>query len=177
MGMHNRMGKLFTSIIILFLACSFVGIQAQGTGSATARITVNIIPGIEVNTISDLDFGNVAVNSGISTLAVTDESAGRFLITGAENAEVTIGINAPSALTGGAAQSIPFSPVLAYTYSKTPDDFTRIDPLSPPPLRLVKNAGDVSEGAVYISVSGSIDVGNIPDGTYSGIVTLSASYN
>ncbi|MFU8861264.1 MAG: hypothetical protein ACNA8K_12675 [Cyclonatronaceae bacterium] len=171
------MRKLFTSIIILFLACSFVGIHAQGTGSATARITVNIIPGTEVNTISDLDFGNVDVNSGINTLAVSDEAAGRFLITGAENAGVTIALNAPATLTDGRDHSIPFTPALAYAHPESPAGFTPIDPFSPPPLRLVKNDCDLSGGSFYISVSGSIDVGNIPDGTYSGIVTLSATYN
>ena len=173
------MGKLFTITIILFLACSFVGIQAQGTGSVSTQITVNIVPGVEVNTISDLDFGSVGSNTGVSTLGTADDSAGRFLITGAENAEITIGFSAPSHLVSSSGdQSIPFTSRLAYTHSTNAlsGDYTEISPHSPPPLRLGPNTG-TSTGSIYISVSGSIDVGNIPAGTYSGIVTLSATYN
>jgi hypothetical protein len=171
------MKKLFTSIIVLFLACSFVGIQAQGTGSARTLITVNIVPGVEVNTISDLDFGTVARNSGVYTLGTSDETSGRFLITGAENAEITIGFSAPSHLVGSGNQMIPFTPLLAYAGSPASGDFTEINPHAPPPLRLEKTAIDTSTGSLYISVSGSIDVGNIPDGHYSGTITLSATYN
>lgn len=174
------MGKLFTTTLILFLACSFVGIQAQGTGSASTQITVNIVPGVEVNTISDLDFGSVGSNTGVSTLGTADDSAGRFLISGAENAEITIDFSAPSHLVSSSGdQSIPFTSRLAYTHSASPlsGDYTEISPHSPPPLRLSPNTTGTSTGSVYISVSGSIDVGNIPAGTYSGIVTLSATYN
>ncbi|MCA1801229.1 MAG: hypothetical protein LC662_02090 [Rhodothermaceae bacterium] len=173
------MGKLFTTIIILFLACSFVGIQAQGMGSASTQIIVNILPGVEVSTISDLTFGSVGSNTGVSTLGTADDSAGRFLITGAENAEITIDFSAPSHLTGHGDHAIPFTSRLAYTHSASAlsGDYTEINPDSPPSLRLSPNTANTSTGSVYISVSGSIDVGHIPAGTYSGIVTLSATYN
>jgi hypothetical protein len=173
------MGKLFTTIIIFFLASSFVGIHAQGTGSASTQITVNIVPGVEVNTISDLDFGAVGSNTGVSTLGTADDSAGRFLITGAENAEITIGFSAPSHLAGNGDYAIPFTSRLAYSHSTSAltGNYTEINPHSPPPLRLSTDPAGTSTGSIYISVSGSIDVGNIPAGTYSGTVTLSATYN
>ncbi|TVQ14295.1 MAG: hypothetical protein EA364_04685, partial [Balneolaceae bacterium] len=166
------MKKLFTGIIVLFLASSFVGIRAQGTGSASTLITVNIVPGVGVNTISDPDFGSVARNSGVYTLHTADDSAGRFLITGAENAEIAIGFSAPSQLVGSSDQTIPFTPLLAYTDSPASGNFIEIDPYAPPHLRLVKNSTDTSTGSLYISISGSIDVGNIPDGHYTGTITL-----
>ncbi|TVQ13446.1 MAG: hypothetical protein EA364_06475 [Balneolaceae bacterium] len=168
--------RLFTGIIILCLG-SFDGLHAQHTVTSSVKVIVNIVPGIEVKSISDLNFGIIASNTGLNSLNISDDAAGRFLITGAENAEINLDFIIPSQLYGYYEHSIEYIPTIAYSYSYNYGEFTYLDHRSTTPVRLNGSTVEGATGGVYISISGSIIAGNVPEGIYSGIITLSATYN
>lgn len=170
------MKKLFIIGLLILLPGRFVGVMAQDAGSANLQVSVTILPVLEVSTISDLEFGFVAGGSGITEMDISDQSSARFHITGARNTEINLNYTSPDMLTNGLEQGVSFSPRLAYSYSPSGGEFFPLDVNSSEPVRLDK-AADGGSGSVYILVSGSIDVGNTPQGFYSGTFVLSAAYN
>jgi hypothetical protein len=170
------MKKLFIIGLLILLPGRFVGVVAQEAGSANALVSVTILPAINVSTISDLEFGFVANGSGITEMDISDQSSARFYITGAGNAEINLNYTSPDMLTNGFEQGVSFFPRLAYSYSPSGGEYFSLDPNSALPVRL-DEAADGGSGGVYIVISGSIDVGNAPQGFYSGTFILSAAYN
>jgi hypothetical protein len=183
------MKKLFISVLIL-LQGSFVGIRAQDGGSAGAQIRVSVLPEVRVNKLTDVNFGIIAANSGMVSMEVSDESAGRFFISGTAGSEVSLDFIAPEFLLQESSHEVSnlhgvvndphrvrFIPQIAYSYHQNDGAVNWIDPEHRVPVRLSGETGDNTRGGVFISISGSLEIGNIPEGTYSGIFLLSAAYN
>jgi spore coat protein U-like protein len=176
------MKNTFTIGAFFLMLTGYIGVFAQGSSSgstvqsATALITVNVVPNVELRTVSDLNFGSVGINTGVMNLELADPSSAQFVISGLRNAEVSVSFTASENLSGPGNQTIPFEPIAGYKHHSDAADFTIFLKKSGSTIQLSGPANDDLTGTIYLSVSGSLDVGRVPAGTYSGIITVSAAY-
>ncbi len=142
----------------------------------------------------DLDFENVIVSQGATPVNLGDPGMGVFAITGNQDLDVIVTLDVPANLTrvGGGPDVIPFSLDFAYANKGendindailVPSNSTRFQllgrtggPAGRPPTP--PNASFIpSESTAYIYIYGSLDIGAIAPGAYSGTVTLTVEYD
>jgi spore coat protein U-like protein len=153
---------------LILAASSATGswLHAQ-TVSTSTTVRADVVNGLRIHKISDVDFGVVPSGSGVTLLNATDAGAGRFHIFGQNGRTVTVTITAPAALASG-ANSIPF--VGAASVNESADD--------PGPAFTMKlrDQGPTKNGRLgYLWIHGAITVGPATaPGVYSGTVTITA---
>lgn len=133
----------------------------------------------------DLDFGTVVKNSGTHYVDLEDINAGIFAIRAFMAHNIFVVIDTPTHLSyteGDQEYKIPLN--LYSAYNNTGID----NPLVAVPLQ--NNMGFIPQLAsgrtadnqlkhwddIYLYIYGSIDVGDIPDGTYQADITLEVEY-
>jgi hypothetical protein len=194
--MHIERSVPGAILIFVLLLGTAVGnrLPAQQMQSeATAQAAANLIAdGLTVINLHDLTFGPVLQNSGTRTVAIGDAVPGgahaaRFRIIGQVvhwsfffitiGSFVDISHSPPAELTNG-TNTIPFTPAAAYNndplngnqpggaVSMNPGGVTRVRFLGP----------NNTTGNIYVWVYGSIDVGDVPPGEYTGSYTITCEY-
>lgn len=161
---------------LLLLLCPLLA-QAQSGFSQTATIQVDIASGnLMVFVENPLDFGTVIAGSGVNTIALTSPSAGKFRVQGVRNTNVNMTLSPPAVLTNGAG-SIPF----AWQAAKNENDDIASAAVAVGASHILRLRHRVSAqvGNGWLYIHGSINVSNgaLPPGIYSGVFTVTASYN
>ncbi len=196
------MKKTVKILIAAVLAIGFGSFAKAQNASITANATV--ISEIAVTRVSDLNFGTIVVNqkkfvsrmgnpTTVSTGTVIDNGGrGEFTVAAQAEADVTISLNLPTALTGpGGSLPIvfvetvdsdfgdPYLQSTIYVNTQEGNGGYDIDPNSPSERFNSFPNFDIGGGVngVRIFIGGEVDATNATSGAYTGTITLSAAYN
>ncbi|GBD32479.1 hypothetical protein HRbin33_01444 [bacterium HR33] len=164
--------KRFLSAVAI-LAAVVLAVRAAEAQSASITATANVLQPLSVTGAANLDFGNVFPGTNVS-VAPTAAGAGRFDLNGVAGAEVQFSLTLPSTLTSG-ANSIPI------TFSSTDGRYnTTADPNTGTtfnPSASVTTTLHGTTGNLFVYLGGTVSPsGTTPAGTYTGTITLNASY-
>ncbi|WP_289029487.1 hypothetical protein [uncultured Algoriphagus sp.] len=185
------------------LAVGFGSLANAKSASISANATV--ISEIVVNNVSNLDFGTVVVgqkklvyagdrmSSKVSTGTLIDNgSGGEFTISAQAGSDVTISFVLPTSLAGSTSGSLPitfgemedigmgpyFNPEII-TISQIGGIDTYINQNSPSLRYANFPTFDIGGGVngIRVIIGGEVDATSATAGTYTGTITMSATYN
>jgi hypothetical protein len=166
-----RRSALLLALSGVALATLITPAAAKAQASITA--TANVASTLGLSGDNDLDF-QLVIPGFTKTVPVTDASAGAFSISGGPGAQVTFSFTSlPANLTDGGGNNLPITYTAVYN--------TANDPATGNALPLPGGAVDVLSplGELFIFLGGTVDAIGPPvppNGTYTGTVTLTASY-
>jgi hypothetical protein len=192
-------------LLIFTLLCltTWVNLSAQEIdfGSFSSKYAVTLS---ELNPAEDLSFGTVVQNEGLKTIDLIDAKV--LMIEGVKYLDVIADITADNylflngdiACNGGNTNCIPFTLQAAYANRGTnntneavlmqvasnvasaqfPIEARGNRPPGPPPIPVYEgyNPALYNETA-YLYIYGSLNVGNVDAGSYSGSITITVSYD
>ncbi|MFP8488587.1 hypothetical protein ACKGJO_05745 [Gracilimonas sp. Q87] len=147
------------------------------------RLTVE--PELRASIIQPLDFGTQITNSGRTRIQLGDANMGIFSVRAYHTQNIYIELQYPDALENnepGVEADIPLELGMAYNNSGTDNpQNSRPLPLNKGLVSITQNTSIELENDVwkqmYIYVYGSIVIGNIPNGIYTGDIVLNLDYD
>jgi len=144
---------------------------AQKAATATMRVSVKVVRGVQVSKVSDLDFGQIKQQTGAHEIKPTDGSAARFVIEGAPGANVFVKLNDNVVLNsanGASLQMKTVEPVYRLNDTGSVHPFqTRQGGMA----RLCRKSGKL-----IVSLGGKLNADHAPSGSYSGTYTAVVEY-
>lgn len=196
MGNKNKLRSLIArggswakgSLFFLMLLVS-ISVSAQ-----TIQFSVFVSSSLNATKDQDMDLGSVISGSGLTQVNLGDPGMGVFSITGNEELDVIVTLTAPANLThtGISSDVIPLTLEFAYANKGANDVNQAIvgtggtarfqlkqrssGPAGPPPTPAGSHHTP-ADATAYIYIYGSMNVGNIDAGSYSGVVELSITYD
>lgn len=169
------------NIIVVLLTtgtCAVTPLRAQ-----FVHFSMRVEPELSAGVIQRLDFGTVVVNSGINTVEPGNPRMGVFEIRSLNNRELLVTLHAPEYLVHtdrDMEDRIPIHLQASYTNNGIRDfRQSRAFPGNTAWLQVGNSrsrAGDNSWETAYIYVYGSIEVGQVANGDYSGVLVLNVEY-
>ena len=173
----RRAGAILMALICI--GVSAAAAQTTSAASADATLTVVSTP-VAVSPFSDLLFGTHFASDGL----VADQQAAEFEIGGPPGAVISLEFTMlPSALVDGGGHSVALSYGTTSLTVTCDDGAGNVVPLSGSPgtavclmpssgsaLLQLGNGADV-DGYVHVDLTGA------PDGTYTGVIELTATIN
>jgi len=171
------MRTLFTFFIVIGLSLPLTAQAQYSARSSDARITIEAMQGLSVQTLRNLDFGTVVVNSGDVTVKPEDADAGEFLISGHKGKKVDITTSGNVDLIGqSTGESITFMASFpTYDNDETPASSTQFDTKTSTTAHLLGGHGN--QGEVYVWFGGTINTNGISSDTYVGDYNITVCYN
>jgi len=167
-----RIGFKYLGFLIVALFAFTQGAKAQRSATATMKVTVKVVRGLQVAKTNDLNFGDVKANSGQAQVASTSNKAGGFVIQGEPGSDVNITL--PKAIElknkkGHKLQMDSDTPV--YSDNKNGTDYQKFKNTSGGNLRLSDKSG-----RLFIRIGGKLNSNGAQLGTYSGTYTTTVEY-
>lgn len=173
--------KSFSSFAIAL----FFLFVSQSSTAQFINLNFTVKSELSVTAEQHLDFGSLASNSGIQNINLGDINAGIFAIRAYYTQNVFVEVNAPEYLLSETINSNDKIPITLHaSYSNTglnnPKNSTPLlnnigyIPIHKNNTSIVKT--DVWQ-ELFIYIYGTIDVGNIEKGIYSGVVVLYIDYD
>lgn len=171
----NRRCPLGTLLLVLVVAFSTAPRLSAQSYTQSATIKVGVSAGLSLYVDRNLSFGDVVSGTGANSVGLTSPNVGHVTIGGSKNT-VTVTLTPPSALTDGNSHSITYTPEAAYNPSA--DDPSTAIVMAPSGQTSFALGNHVSGNNYqgYLYLYGSIDVQNVPAGSYSGQYTVSVTY-
>jgi len=182
------------SISILFAAVLFLGmhtgLMAQGGAGDNTDVTASalvLMPLELTNNETNVNFGAVQVNSNpyldpenedndddVEFAGVGTKEVARFTVVGAASARILFGGETSITLSNG-TDDITFEPEFSYAEGDVdaPRGGEQTDILTTP----VNLSGTTGTGSGTVWMGGSITIGNVSQGEYTGTYNLSVEYN
>jgi hypothetical protein len=163
--------------LILTLTIVAMGTVAYAQSTANDDITASatILAPVAVTAGANLAFGDVAQGS-TATIAYNNASAGTFSVTGNASTSVELALTLPATLSGGGD---PLT--ITYTAGYDVASEANEDPTSGTAFATSAQTAQTvtlnASGQAFVSVGGSISPTSAHTGTYTGTITLTASYN
>ncbi|MDZ7807190.1 MAG: hypothetical protein U5K71_08740 [Gracilimonas sp.] len=169
-------------ILLSLLICLFAttSVSAQ---FINLRLTVE--PELRATIVQPLDFGIQITNSGRTTIQLGDANMGIFSVRAYHTQNIYIDLQYPDALENsepGVTADIPLELGMSFNNSgnDNPQNSTPL-PLNEGLVSITQNTTPELEADVwkqmYIYVYGSIVIGNIPNGIYTGDIVLNLDYD
>ena len=172
----------FNRLILIILV---IFIPGKTVCAQFINLQIKIEPELSATVEQDLDFGTLISNSGRSEIQLGDVNMGIFSIRAYHTQNVYINLLYPDALLNenpAFEDDIPLELTLAYNNSGVDNA------LNSTPLDANNGFVSIHENTdlddsndiwkqMYIYVYGAIDVGNIPNGTYTGDIVLTVDYD
>lgn len=150
-------------------------LHAQASANASTTVSADVVTGLTILKVADVEFGVVAAGSGPNVLLATDAGAGRFSLLGQPGRQVTVTIAAPAALTSGAS-SIAYAG--AASVNENADDPAAATPVPVGPsftMRLRDPSPGQNRRSGHLYAHGSVTAApTAPPGVYTGTVTITA---
>lgn len=182
--------RLLLKVALMVVVC---GIHPP-LRSQTIQFSIYVSSELNAAKQQDLDFGTTIQNQGAVQVNLGDPGMGVFSITGNEQFDVVVDLTAPANLTndGGGPDVIPLILHMAYAnqgannineavvVSGATTRFpikARSDGAPNPPPTPPHGNYTAPQATAYLYIYGSINVGAIAGGSYSGTVTLSVNYD
>jgi hypothetical protein len=193
----KTMKKTIKILVAAVLAVGFGSLANAQSASISANATV--ISELTVTNQANLNFGTVVVGqvktidsylntATVSTgIALGTSNRGAFTVAAQAGSNVTLEFSLPTTLTGGAG-TLPISfswlnsediPVESVTITVEDEGYKIFDPKNSytfptgfPTLEAIAGTN-----SVFVYIGGRVDATGVTAGTYTGTITLSATYN
>jgi hypothetical protein len=168
----------------LFLICSLFLIPVKLKGQFI-NLQLKVEPELSASVEQDLDFGTLVANSGRTEIRLGDVNMGIFSIRAYHTQNVYIMLNYPDALSNNAAGTEAEIPLeLNMAYNNTGNNNALNSEILPTNSGFVsihenteiENRNDIWK-QMFIYVYGALDIGNIPNGLYTGEIVLTVNYD
>ncbi|MAL16722.1 MAG: hypothetical protein CL670_08890 [Balneola sp.] len=173
------MTKRFVSIFLFALSLSPIA-HAQ-----YINLQLKIEPELSATIEQDLNFGTQVTNSGRTEIQLGDVNMGVFSIKAFHTQNVYLNLHYPNALSNdnpAIDSDIPLELNLAYNNTGT-NNANNSNPvpsnggfISIHEYTALESRNDVWK-QMYLYVYGAIEIGNIPNGVYTGDIVLSVDYD
>ena len=176
--MIKHSAYILLSFLILLIATST-------TSAQFINLRLTIEPELRATVIQPLNFGTQVTNSGRTEIQLGDANMGIFSIRAFHTQNIYIELQYPEALENNEPRitaNIPLELGMAYNNSGSdnPQNSTTL-PLNEGLVSITQNTTPEQEAEVwkqmYIYVYGSIVIGNIPNGIYTGDIILTLDYD
>jgi hypothetical protein len=176
----NNPAELFIKAAHITFIYSLLGFASAYGQFMT--IEIDVAPEVETSVNQSLDFGQIVAGAGLQEVPLGSPSMGIFQIRALNAQSLIISIEPVTELVHeelGQMASIPIRLQASYTQNGT-DDYRQSTPLEgfleyvtlePPP----QNPGS-AWSSIYLYVYGSIDLGIVPAGVYTGEIVLTVIY-
>lgn len=173
----------YSAYILLSFLISIIVTSATSAQFINLQLTVE--PELRATVVQSLDFGTQITNSGRTEIQLGDANMGIFSVRAFHTQNIYIELQYPDALENnepGVTAGIPLELGMAYNNSgsNNPQNSTTL-PLNEGLVSITQNTTPELEAEVwkqmYIYVYGSIVIGNIPNGVYTGDIVLSLDYD
>lgn len=160
-------------VLLVCFCCYGQGLYAQET-TATLNVAVNLVEAMSLSVSRSLSFGEVVAGTGTVSIDRESSNAGKFVLQGGQNSTITVSFTMPANNQLVRAEGEGDMGLLANVYGSTEDN---------PTTAIALLDGDSvtlgSDGAYYFFVEGRLEIGPVeqnPAGTYSGMLTMTVSY-
>lgn len=168
---------------ILFFVILAIGLGAPVTSTAQfLNIQIDVEPEVETTVEQSLDFGQVITGAGLQFIPPGSPNMGIFKIRGLRTQRLIIQIDADEELLHSNPDILDRIPVnLQATYTNFGiEDFELSEPLNDISRSIVLESplGNPSAAwsSIFVYIYGSVDIGNVRDGVYTGNVVLTVIY-
>jgi len=173
-------------IEIIFCAACLFFLFAYTSQAQTMRFNMDIQPELSVEVLQDLNFGTVVTNSGTQQIGLGNPQMGIFKIRALAKQSAILSLQKPDRLTKPESQdttnTIPLN--LDAAYAPEVGNYQDYLPFANDRLRITlsddnDNPGNRDEqvwDTGYVFIFGTIDVGDISPGSYSGTLVLNVAY-
>lgn len=180
--------------LFLLLGGLIVLSSPQWLIAQTIQFSIHVSSNLNATVDQEMSFGELIAGSGTNDINLGDPGMGIFAITGNEEMDIIVTMTPPANLThtGISTDVIPFT--LNYAYAnKGANDVNQAVVASGNSARfqmLGRTSGPAGapptppssdhtpqETTAYLYVYGSLTVGSIDAGTYSGMVTIDVAYD
>ena len=168
----NSLCQLLTLLLLTFFPiCS----NAQ-----FLNLEIDIEPSLTVSVLQTLDFGTVITNSGITRIAPGEPGMGVFLIDALNTQQLLIEFEKPERLTNKESdESIPIDINAAFSEFGR-DNILESQPILNNPEQVILRTTPDNQANVwarsYIYIYGSLVVGPVSEGFYTGELVLNITY-
>lgn len=177
------MTKKYRSYLFYYICTFFCSLILCIPSSAQyINIQIELEPELEASVLSELNFGDIIVNSGQKNINLGDPSMGIFSVTAINSQILRLELQSTNILkhlNPEVKASIPIDLQAAYNNSGT-NDPDRATPFDNDNMYLQVNKDAQKDRfewqTVFIYIYGFIDVGNVPDGIYVGEISLLIDY-
>lgn len=169
-------------IITGFSLLIFVLMLPTETCAQFLNIQIDVEPSVDTVVEQRLDFGQMVAGSGVQEIPLGSPNMGVFHIRALRTQRMLISIDADPTLTHANPNinaTIPMEIFANYTNDGI-DNFRASNALSDQLEMIIVETPDNNPEAmwsgIYIYIYGSIDLRNVPLGTYSGVIVLTVVY-
>jgi hypothetical protein len=165
------------AFILAFCVVLNSRLLAQSHVDQTHQSSFGVAIGISLCLTRTLSFGRIVPGSGIHTVGLMDTSAAKLTISGRWNSTVCVAIAPPAELANGGYTLSYSGGAACNNFSDDPAAATLWD--SPEEVKSCfrLHADRIGQTArAFIYLFGSISVGALPPGVYSGTYVVSVSY-
>lgn len=176
MTSRSPVTKKVILFILLFGGSVFL---PEITNAQFIDLRLEIDSEITAQTERTLDFGTLSTNSGRRMIEFGSINMGIFSITGLENQMLLVTLDKPDALrheNPTVKDVIPLQLFARYGYSFQNYQTSRPLPETISSIKVEPNSDPSPWNTIYIFMYGSVDIGNVPQGTYSNQIVLSVEY-
>lgn len=170
--------RIITGLTLLLLFLS----QPTESQAQFLNIQIDVEPSVDTVVEQQLDFGQMISGSGLQEIPLGSPNMGVFHIRALRTQRMLISIDADPALIHANPNinaSIPMEIFANFTNDGI-DNFRTSNALSDQLETIIvetpDNNPDATWSGIYIYIYGSIDLRNVPLGTYSGNIILTVVY-
>lgn len=164
----------------LYIALFFIFLTGMEMSYAQfIDLELDIEPELQAETELSLNFGDLFSNTGLNEIQFGDSNMGVFSITALENNELLVSLVMPDSLTHSnpaIRDYIPLDLYVRYGFERNNYQNTEILGSTLSSLVVEENTEVGPWTRLYLFVYGSIEVGNVSQGTYSGEILLTIEY-
>jgi len=160
----------------------FFTIRPSESKAQFLNIQIDVEPSVDTVVEQRLDFGQMVAGSGLQEIPLGSPNMGVFHIRALRTQRMLISIDADPTLTHSNPNVAVSIPMLIYAnYTNNGIDNFRIsnalsDQLETIIVESPDNNPDAMWSGIYIYIYGSIDLRNVPLGSYSGNIILTVVY-
>lgn len=160
-----------------FQGATPAAVVAQSASAGDITVSLQAVDGLAVSQVRDLRFGVTTAGAGAISVDATSPDAGAFHLYGSNARPINVTFGPPAALSSTEGGSVPYT--WAATYNENADDASTaagaVSVVSNPVVIRTRHSVGSSRRA-YIWIHGSVSVGAVPAGTYTGVFTITAAY-
>jgi len=191
-----RIVQPLTSPLAMIRACSFSGFlklilsltllcvlgDSEKLYGQFVSVQLELKAELETTILSELNFGNAVINTGEQAILLGDPNMGIFEVKTYNTQMINLSLVAPQHLTHvnpGFSDRIPISIRSSYSNSGINDYRNSVPMQNNEAFIKVNNSpgeDNFSTGSFYIYVFGSVNIGNINQGVYTGEIRLIIDY-
>ena len=164
----------YFALLVMILLTTISEAEAQ-----FVDLRLNIDSKISVQTERSLNFGTLATNTGRQMIELGSVNMGIFSITALENQLLLVTLDKPTELIHNnptIGDEIPLELFSRYGYSAQNYENSYSLPGSTSTIKVEPNPEPGPWNSIYLFMYGAINLGDVPDGTYSNQIILNVEY-